>query len=308
MAGQLDALELMKVLPGVTLSSSLENNQTVYTLISVCHSLRTKNKSDVIISLQKDPEIKCSFRIKYCTDGFFRASIQFKSKEPYTNLKYKALLYSKEDNEKNLTFIEDLNLENITEKSIFYFSLPFGSSFRYDTHCYLFFQITRKYNDLTPMQIEAPDSEIIKDFSLLLEKKLFTDVKIICQDQVFSAHKLFLVARSPVFQAMFEHNMKESQEHKITITDIEPEIIDHLLQFIYTDTVEDLKEGQAEKLLAAADKYALERLKRICIKEIAKSIKDVQEGFDLLATAEKYNMPDFRAIVLDFVQKNFKKS
>ncbi|KAL7098206.1 hypothetical protein ACP275_09G002500 [Erythranthe tilingii] len=102
----------------------------------------------------------------------------------------------------------------------------------------------------------------------------------------FRAHKVILSARSSVFESMFFSLMAFHKLEVVLITDVEPRIFKALLHFIYCDTLPEdemcLVEGYAfgpsvsstfgAKLLAAADKYGVERLKSICESHLWKSI------------------------------------
>ena len=70
------------------------------------------------------------------------------------------------------------------------------------------------------------------------------------------------MARSQVFAAMFEHDMEEAKHNRVEVKDVDSEVMDQMLRFIYTGKAPDL-ERMAAELLAAADKYALDRLKVI---------------------------------------------
>lgn len=61
------------------------------------------------------------------------------------------------------------------------------------------------------------------------------------------------LARSPVFQAMFEHEMEERKHNRVDITDVDHEVLREMLRFIYTGKASNL-EKMADDLLAAADK------------------------------------------------------
>lgn len=61
------------------------------------------------------------------------------------------------------------------------------------------------------------------------------------------------IARSPVFQAMFEHEMEERKHNRVDITDVDHEVLREMLRFIYTGKASNL-EKMADDLLAAADK------------------------------------------------------
>ena len=62
-----------------------------------------------------------------------------------------------------------------------------------------------------------------------------------------------ILARSPVFAAMFEHEMEERKQNRVAITDVDHEVLKEMLRFIYTGKAPNL-EKMADDLLAAADK------------------------------------------------------
>ena len=64
---------------------------------------------------------------------------------------------------------------------------------------------------------------------------------------------LLLPARSPVFRAMFEHEMEESKFNRVEISDISHEVFKEMLSFLYTGDAPNLDQMAAD-LLAAADK------------------------------------------------------
>ena len=88
----------------------------------------------------------------------------------------------------------------------------------------------------------------------------FSDVEIHCKDIRLKAHKAILASRSSVFQAMFTNPCKESQTGSVTINNMEPEVLQDLINFIYSCKVKKLKENVAD-LFIAADMYMMESLK-----------------------------------------------
>ena len=55
---------------------------------------------------------------------------------------------------------------------------------------------------------------------------------------------------------MFEHEIEEKKHGRVEITDVEPEVMNEILRFIYTGKAPNL-EKMADELLAAADKVCL---------------------------------------------------
>jgi speckle-type POZ protein len=93
----------------------------------------------------------------------------------------------------------------------------------------------------------------------------FNDVNFNIDGRPFPAHKSILAARSEVFAAMFQHPMREQSTNQIKIEDIQPEVFQELLRFIYTGRVSiATMETMAVGLFIAADKYMLIGLKNKC--------------------------------------------
>lgn len=79
------------------------------------------------------------------------------------------------------------------------------------------------------------------------------DCCLVVAGQEFRAHKAILAACSPVFRAMFEHDMEESRTNRIEIHDLEPQVFKAMMGFIYTGKAPDLY-AKADAVLAAADR------------------------------------------------------
>ncbi len=72
--------------------------------------------------------------------------------------------------------------------------------------------------------------------------------------------------KSPVFKAMFHHSSnKEVLSGQVKVEDIEPDVFQEILLFIYTGKTQFTAMNQmAPGILAPADKYLLEDLKTRC--------------------------------------------
>jgi speckle-type POZ protein len=99
----------------------------------------------------------------------------------------------------------------------------------------------------------------------LFEDMKFSDVIFNIGGRRFPAHKIILSARSEVFEAMFEHSTQEKFTNQIEIEEIEPEVFQELLRFIYTGRLDSkTMKTMAARLLIAADEYVLNELKSEC--------------------------------------------
>ncbi|KAM6913393.1 LOW QUALITY PROTEIN: speckle-type POZ protein [Lycodopsis pacificus] len=101
--------------------------------------------------------------------------------------------------------------------------------------------------------VKVPDCRLAEELGDLWENSRFTDCSLCVAGQKFQGHEAILAARSPVFSAMFEHEMEESKKNRVEINDVEPDVFKEMMCFIYTGKAPNL-DNMADDLLAAADK------------------------------------------------------
>ncbi|KAM3214148.1 hypothetical protein ACQJBY_066528 [Aegilops geniculata] len=140
----------------------------------------------------------------------------------------------------------------------------------------------------------------------LLRSGMEADVTFVVSGKSFAAHKLILAARSPVLMAEFFGDMKETSSRCVEIKDMKAEIFEPLLYFIYTDSVLEFNLQHervmmlAQHLLAAADRYGLDRLKQICEGKLSDGIS-VDTAATTLALAEQHYCPHLKVKCVDFI-------
>ncbi|KAH1083084.1 hypothetical protein J1N35_022845 [Gossypium stocksii] len=163
--------------------------------------------------------------------------------------------------------------------------------------------------------IQVPESDIGSHFGILLENEEGSDITFNVFGEKFHAHKLVLAARSPVFEAEFSDRMEDDNE--IIVTDMEPKVFKALLHFIYRDSLIDdeefigtssssmpsVSDALAAKLLAAADKYDLPRLRLMCESVLCKDIS-VNSVANILALADRHHAMDLKSVCLKFAAEN----
>ena len=89
------------------------------------------------------------------------------------------------------------------------------------------------------------------------------------EEDSVDAHTMILASGSPVFAAMFQCGLSESQSRTVTINDFDSEVFCQLLIFLYTGTAPKCKEERiTQSLFEASDKYDVESLKNECVKEL----------------------------------------
>ncbi|KAK8758571.1 hypothetical protein V5799_003796 [Amblyomma americanum] len=136
------------------------------------------------------------------------------------------------------------------------------------------------------------------DLGALLDRGDLADVTIQVVGGTHRAHKAVLAARSPVFRAMFSHEVYEAQGF-IKITDMDYDVLGALLRFIYTGRTPQLAQ-LAGPLFAAADKYFIPQLRNLCEEALIEGL-DVENAPAALILADQHNAAVLRRSVMDFI-------
>lgn len=150
------------------------------------------------------------------------------------------------------------------------------------------------------VQFKVPECKLSDDLGCLFENSQFADNVLSCGGREFQCHKAILAARSQVFQAMFEHDMEEKKNSRVEVKDVEPEVMAELLRFIYTGKTAANLDTMAADLLAAADKYALERLKVMCEEALCNGLT-VENVCDVLILADLHSAEQLKAQAIEFI-------
>ncbi|KAK0092472.1 hypothetical protein PV326_001330 [Microctonus aethiopoides] len=78
---------------------------------------------------------------------------------------------------------------------------------------------------------------------------------IVIDEKEILVHKIILAAHSTVFSAMFKAGLSESKNKRIIVIDIEVDIMQKVVEFMYTETINSLPEyGDLLSILKVADK------------------------------------------------------
>ncbi|CAN6380631.1 unnamed protein product [Urochloa humidicola] len=153
-----------------------------------------------------------------------------------------------------------------------------------------------------------PPSDLRQHLGELLESQDGADVTFHVSGESFAAHKVILAARSLVFKAKFFGGMEETSSESVVIEDMEAAVFKSMLHFIYTDMAPELDDDlepqaaviMAQHLLAAADRYGLNRLKLICECKLSGGI-DIGTAATTLVLAEQHHCSLLKAKCLEFV-------
>lgn len=118
-------------------------------------------------------------------------------------------------------------------------------------------------------QQQAPTGDRLMMYSdqilSLLETGSFSDVVLTDgKSKNIRAHRNILCARSVLFRAMFKHNMQESKDGIVYITDIDFSVLQEMVRYMYSGVLRSIDVTLTHDLFVAADKYNLQELKVMC--------------------------------------------
>lgn len=139
-------------------------------------------------------------------------------------------------------------------------------------------------------------------------KTQYADVKFCfdCDGETFKlpAHKCVLAASSPVFNAMFNGDLKEKGD--VEIKDASPAVFEEFLHLFYGKPMKLSMEDVAE-LLKLVDKYDCEDCLPICI-DFLKENLTVDDGIVWgLHLALRFRLEELKVHCLNEIQENFEK-
>ncbi|KAJ6832688.1 BTB/POZ and MATH domain-containing protein 3-like isoform X1 [Iris pallida] len=164
----------------------------------------------------------------------------------------------------------------------------------------------------TPRQftISVPPPDMGNCLEGLLKSGIGSDIVFVVGDETFRAHKLILAARSPVFKAQFFGLIGNPDMDKIVVKDVEPPVFKAMLFYIYSDVLPDVHEltgsvsmatstNMVQHLLAAADRYGLERLKLLCEAKLCEEVT-ADTVASTMALAEQHQCAHLKSVCLKF--------
>lgn len=134
----------------------------------------------------------------------------------------------------------------------------------------------------------------------MLSESIHTDIIIHASDGSMGAHRAVLAARSPVFQSMFSHDLKEKEMSAINISDMSIEACQAFLSYIYGNIEEQDFLVHRLHLLRAADKYDVVDLKEACHESLLEDI-DTNNVLERLQIASLYRLEKLKICCMQYL-------
>ena len=146
--------------------------------------------------------------------------------------------------------------------------------------------------------------QVLDGMARLLDDLSLADVTFkFPSGELIRAHSTVLVSSSPVLAAMFRHDVKERRNRTVEVSDVEPQVLQQLLQYLYTGTAKEPAKMMTEDVLAAADKYQVDWLKDECSALLAAGLR-LDNVVRTLVLAHLHSCHELYQSALDFMAKN----
>jgi hypothetical protein len=162
--------------------------------------------------------------------------------------------------------------------------------------------------------IEAPPPALVSDLVKLLNNPELSDVHFIVEGKDVYAHKAILSVRSEYFQVMLcggkfreggggssSGSLSSSDEHApIELPDVSYDVFLKVLEYLYTDTLNNVSIDTAILILIASELFMLDRLKALCEDLIRRDIC-VDNVVSIVVAAHRHNACGLKDLALDFI-------
>ena len=146
--------------------------------------------------------------------------------------------------------------------------------------------------------------EMMKRLNIQRKQGHLCDITLITKDdQEFKAHRNILSAASPFFYKLLQSDMKENREGIVRLEEISGSVMEDVLEFIYTGTVE-VTEENAEELVVTTNYLLVPNLKTISGRFIQQQMCELN-CISTFYFAEKYDCEELLNDSKSFIHANF---
>ena len=146
--------------------------------------------------------------------------------------------------------------------------------------------------------------ELEKRQDMLRRNDHLCDLTLVTKDgKEFKAHRNVLSTASPFFSKLHQSNMKENQEGLVRFEEISGAVMEDVLEFIYTRSVEVTQEN-CKDLLAAANYLVIPGLKTLCGQFLERQMSE-SNCISTFCCAERYQCDELITITRKFIHANF---
>ncbi|XP_074636237.1 kelch-like protein 12 [Acropora palmata] len=144
---------------------------------------------------------------------------------------------------------------------------------------------------------------ILKSINKLRKERKLCDVTLKVEGKEFCAHRVVLSASSDYFSAMFTGDLEESHQPVVELQGLDPDTMQFLLDFVYTESIQVSVEN-VQALLPAACLLQLEGVQKACCRFLEQQL-DPSNCLGIRLFAETHCCEDLRCAAEKYILKHF---
>ncbi|ELT90250.1 hypothetical protein CAPTEDRAFT_151321 [Capitella teleta] len=137
----------------------------------------------------------------------------------------------------------------------------------------------------------------------LLQRKELCDVTLQVGSREFRAHRIVLAGCCPYLRAMFTNGMLETGQNVVTLQDLDEELMETLLEYMYTGCV-TISTTNVQSLLQGASLLHLTDLHRACCQFLQLHI-DAANCLGIHAFADVYSCTELESVSRRYINQHF---
>lgn len=170
-------------------------------------------------------------------------------------------------------------------------------------------RVLRDFYKFRLKPIGVPPMGLLQDLRRLVNEPDMSDITFIVEGKEVYAHRAIMAVRSEYFRALlFNGHMRESVSatggmKPIVLSDISHTVFLKVLEYLYTDALEDISLELGIYVLIASEQFMLDRLKALCEDIIRREIS-VHNAIHILVVSHQHNAKGLKEIALGFILDN----
>ncbi|XP_048453078.1 kelch-like protein 29 [Rhincodon typus] len=153
---------------------------------------------------------------------------------------------------------------------------------------------------------EELQTEMLKELNEQRRAKEFTDLKITVEGKEFEVHQNVLASCSLYFKELIKRASKDNkngEKLELTISNINADVLEMLLEFVYTGSL-IINSGNAKTLLEAASKFQFRTFCKVCVSFLEKQLT-ANNCLGILAMAEAMQCNELHNMAKAYALQNF---
>ncbi|XP_038057011.1 kelch-like protein 24 isoform X2 [Patiria miniata] len=157
--------------------------------------------------------------------------------------------------------------------------------------------------DICNFENYALPGAVLASFNELRHSNDLIDVVLVAEDKEIPCHRIVLAASSPYFKAMFTRNVEERSQQKVTLRDVNPIMLQMIIDYVYTSQVRITTEN-VQELLSTANFFLIKCLVYACSNFLIRQV-DVDNCIEMHSFAECQGCDELSRAACGFAVREF---